>query len=152
METDLVNRIEKIIEAHLSNEQFGVSELALELNMSRSNLLKKVRKQSGLSVSQLIRQIRLEHAMEMLKDSSLTVSEIAFKVGFSSVSYFIKCFGDHYGYPPGEVGKASQALEANHSTAHTHQLAAIMFTDIEGYTALMQKDEQKAIELRSRHR
>ena len=152
MENDLLNRIKKIVEEHLSDEQFGVSELAGELNMSRSNLLRKVRKQSGLSVSQLIRQIRLEHAMELLKNSSMSVSEISYKVGFGSVSYFVKCFGDHYGYPPGEVGKTSPAIKDDPSTLHTHQLAAIVFTDIEGYTALMQKDEKRAIELRNRHR
>ena len=152
MENDLLSRIENIIEEHLADEQFGVSELAAELNMSRSNLLRKVRKLTGLSISRLIRQTRLEHAMEMLKSSSLTVSEVSYKIGFSSVSYFVKCFGDHYGYPPGEVGKSAPTMDINASTSQTHQLAAIMFTDIEGYTALMQKDEQKAIELRNRHR
>ena len=150
-----MKRITEVIEANLSNENFGVSELAREIGMSRSNLLRKIKTSTKLSVSQLIREVRLQHAMEMLRQTDLTVSEISFKVGFSSTSYFIKCFHDHYGYPPGEAGKDglneddSQQIE---DLTKSHQLAAIMFTDIQGYTSLMQRDEVKAIEYRNRHR
>ncbi|MGN7514395.1 MAG: helix-turn-helix domain-containing protein [Allomuricauda sp.] len=98
-----------IVLQHLSDEHFGVSELANAMNMSRSSLLRKCKKQTTLSASQFIRQIRLEEAMELLHDSDLTVSEVSYQVGFGSTSYFIKCFREHYGYPPGEVGK--QAFE-----------------------------------------
>ena len=94
-----------IIQENLDNEHFGVSELATAMHMSRSNLLRKCKKQTQLSASQFIRQIRLEEAMELLKDSDLTVSEVSYRVGFGSTSYFIKCFREHYGHPPGEVGK-----------------------------------------------
>ena len=104
-ENDFLRKITEIIEENISNEQFGVSELADRIGMSRSNLLRKVKSSTNLSVSQFINQVRLKKAMEMLKDSSLRVSEISYQVGFSSPSYFIKCFRDHYGYPPGEAGK-----------------------------------------------
>lgn len=97
------DKVEALIIEHLSNEQFGVSELASALNMSRSNLLRKIKKVSKLSVSQFIRKVRLEKSMEMLRQSSLTVSEVSFNVGFGNTSYFIKCFREYYGYPPGEV-------------------------------------------------
>jgi TolB-like protein/AraC-like DNA-binding protein/Tfp pilus assembly protein PilF len=93
------------IEKNISNELFGVSELAEEMSMSRSNLLRKVKKETNLSVSQLISQIRLRKAMELLRAGSLNVSEVSDQVGFNSTSYFIKCFREYYGYPPGEVGK-----------------------------------------------
>ena len=96
-----------IILENLDNEHFGVSELAAAMHMSRSNLLRKCKKQTELSASQFIRQIRLEEAMELLKDTDLTVSEVSYRVGFGSTSYFIKCFREHYGHPPGEVGKTS---------------------------------------------
>ena len=105
IENDFLNKITEIIKENISNEQFGVSELAREVGMSRSNLLRKVKKLTKLSVSQFIRQVRLKNAMGMLRQASLTISEISYKVGFSSTSYFIKCFHDYYGYPPGEVGK-----------------------------------------------
>ncbi|MER3317024.1 MAG: helix-turn-helix domain-containing protein [Allomuricauda sp.] len=96
---------EAMILKHLSDEHFGVSELANAMHMSRSNLLRKCKKQTQLSASQFIRQIRLREAMELLKHSELTVSEVSYRVGFGSTSYFIKCFREYYGHPPGEVGK-----------------------------------------------
>jgi len=111
MENDFLNKIIRIIEENLSDERFGVSELANKIGMSRSNLLRKVKKLNGQSVSQFIRKVRLENAMEMLKENDQTVSEVSYEVGFGSTSYFIKCFHDQYGYPPGEVSK--KKLEEN---------------------------------------
>gem|GEM_PF-117053 len=155
-ENEYLKKVTRIIEENLSNEQFGVSELARELAMSRSNLLRKINKLAGMSVSQFIRQVRLRKAMEILRqEKTLTVSEVSYRVGFNSVSYFIKCFHEQYGFPPGEAGKQTPPEnhpEEQNQHTHTHQLAAIMFTDIQGYTALMQQDEQKAVEFRARHR
>jgi len=103
-----LTRLQEIIEENISNEQFGVSELAGEMGMSRSNLLRKVTKATGLSVSQFIRKIRLEKAEEFLRDETYTVSEISYKVGFNSPSYFIKCFREQYGYPPGSIEEHNQ--------------------------------------------
>lgn len=94
-----------IVHEHLDNEHFGVSELAAAMNMSRSNLLRKIKKATRLSASQFIRQIRLEEGLELLKEDELTVSEVSHRVGFGSPSYFIKCFREHYGHSPGEAGK-----------------------------------------------
>ncbi len=105
MENDFLNKITAIIEENLSDERFGVSELAHAIGMSRSNLLRRIKKINGQSVSQFIRQVRLENAMDILKKNDQTISEVSYEVGFGSTSYFIKCFHDHYGYPPGEVSK-----------------------------------------------
>ncbi len=102
---DFLERAKALVLDHIGDEQFGVSGLARQMGMSRSNLLRKVKKNTGISVSQFIRQIRLEEGMKLLKLQTLTVSEVSYEVGFNSVSYFIKCFHDQYGYPPGEVGK-----------------------------------------------
>jgi TolB-like protein/AraC-like DNA-binding protein/Tfp pilus assembly protein PilF len=104
-ENDFLNKVKGIIEENISNEQFGVSELAREIGMSRSNLLRRIKKLSNLSVSQFINQVRLKDAMELLREQTLTVSEVSYRVGFNSTSYFIKCFREFYGYSPGEVGK-----------------------------------------------
>ena len=109
MQEDFISQLTSIIEKNVDDEQFGVSELAEAVNMSRSNLLRKIKKQTELSASQFIRKIRLEIGMELLKEAQFTVSEVSYKVGFSSSSYFIKCFREQYGCPPGEVGK--QKLE-----------------------------------------
>lgn len=105
IEVNFIDQVESIILENLSNEQFGVSELAEYMSMSRSNLLRKIKKHTQLSASQFIRQVRLKKGMELLKQTSLNISEISFQVGFGSTSYFIKCFRDHYGYPPGEARK-----------------------------------------------
>lgn len=102
---NFIEKAESLILENISNENFGVSELAASMHMSRSNLLRKIKKETQLSASQFIRQTRLNEAMTSLKDSSKTVSEVSYQVGFSSTSYFIKCFREQYGYPPGEVGK-----------------------------------------------
>lgn len=148
---NFLQQLTSIIEEHISEEQFGVSELADAINMSRSNLLRKVKRSAHVSVSQFIREIRLRHAMELLRHSDATVSEVSFQVGFSSTSYFIKCFHDYYGYTPGEVEKLTESPDVIKSTL-PHQLVAVMFTDIEGYTALMQKDEPQALAFIQRHR
>ncbi len=107
---DFLKKITAIIEENISNENFGVSELAREAGMSRSNLLRKVKSLTNLSVSLFIRQARLKTAMEILKQESLNVSEVSYRVGFSSTSYFIKCFREHYGYSPGEVRKGDSGV------------------------------------------
>lgn len=125
-ENDFLSKLTEIITAHISNEKFGVSELAAEIGMSRSNLLRKVQKLTKLSVSQFIRQVRLQAAMELLRQTSSNVSEVSFQVGFSSTSYFIKCFKDYYGYPPGEVGKRdvseSDTTQIKHLSFKKHSL------------------------------
>jgi len=147
---DFINQANTLVLENISNEQFGVSELAELMNMSRSNLLRKIKKHTQLSASQFIRQVRLQKGMEMVKEDTLTISEISYQVGFGSASYFIKCFREHYGYPPGEVFNLDKS--DGESPELQRQLVAIMFTDIKGYTALMQEDEKKAIAYRELHR
>lgn len=108
MDDQFLNKLTEILEANLENEHFGVSELAHALGMSRSNLHRKIIVASKISANQFIRQFRLQKGMEILKHTSFTVSEVSYKVGFGSPSYFIKCFHDYYGYPPGEVGNRDE--------------------------------------------
>ncbi|WP_088340903.1 helix-turn-helix domain-containing protein [Robiginitalea sediminis] len=106
--SEFIRQAEAQVLEHLADEAFGVSELAAALHMSRSNLLRKIRKDAGLSASQFIRRIRLDQSLEMLREGNLTISEISYQVGFGSTSYFIKCFREQYGYPPGEASKTGK--------------------------------------------
>jgi TolB-like protein/AraC-like DNA-binding protein len=165
-ETDFTIRLTAAIEKNMANEQFGVSELADEMNMSRSNLLRKVKKEYNLSVSQLISQVRLTRAMELLRSTSQNVSEVSHQVGFNSSSYFIKCFREYYGYPPGEVGKRDAVAAAipvgtlpddNHyptsaKVAHNKRyitmataVLALVLAAIWTWSALHPEDEEKSI-------
>ena len=107
-------KLTEITEANITNPQFGVSMLAKELGMSRYNLHRKVNEITKITVSQFINQIRLKKAKEILRHTSNTVSEVAYEVGFSNVSYFIKCFHEYYGYSPGEVGSREKETEESY--------------------------------------
>jgi len=93
------------VEANLGDENFGVSELAQKIGMSRSQLFLRVKSDTGKSVSQFIREIRLNKGFKLLHQSNLNVSEVAYEVGFGSPAYFNKCFHDYFGYPPGDAKK-----------------------------------------------
>lgn len=91
-------RLNELIETNMSNERFGVSELASEMHMSRTTLHRKIKSATGQSVSQFIRNARLSKALELLKQDNLTVAEIAYMVGFGSAIYFIILFvGPYFG-------------------------------------------------------
>ncbi len=98
-----IKKIGDILLVNLENEQFGVENLAEELNLSRSQLHRKLNAINGKSTSQFIREFRLEKAMKMLQNNVATASEIAYRVGFGSPTYFNTSFNQYYGYPPGEV-------------------------------------------------
>lgn len=102
-ESKIIVKLKAILEANLGKENFGVKELAREVGLSRSSLHRKVHAYNGNSTSQFIREFRLQKAMELLQENELTVSEIAYSVGFSTPTYFNTCFKDFYGYPPGEA-------------------------------------------------
>ncbi|RKN83320.1 helix-turn-helix domain-containing protein [Ulvibacterium marinum] len=98
-----VEKLEEIVLANIGNENFNVEELARTYGASRSQLHRKLKRIKGQSVSQFIRELRLREAMKMLRNDVASVSEIAFRVGFNSTSYFNTCFHERYGHPPGKV-------------------------------------------------
>ena len=103
MDQVLIEKLNKILEVNLDKEDFGVKELAFEAGLSRSQLHRKLQSIKGKSTSKFICEFRLKKAMEMLQNNVATASEIAYRVGFSSPTYFNTCFHDCYGYPPGEA-------------------------------------------------
>jgi TolB-like protein/AraC-like DNA-binding protein len=105
MDHTFTRKLTDIILANLENESFGVKELAHETGMSSCNLNRKLHFISRKTINQYIREVRLQKAMEMLQQESITASEAGFKVGFSSPAYFSTCFSEYFGYPPGEVKK-----------------------------------------------
>ena len=109
-EFDQLSRSDKFLQklnhailTNLSDEYFGVEQLAQEMSMSRAQLYRRLHDINGKNASQYIREYRLKRALEMLKRDVASVSEIAYRVGFNSPSYFNKCFHDFYGFTPGSV-------------------------------------------------
>lgn len=111
MSKTFVDRVEQIILARIQEEKFGVGDLAKELGLSRSQILRKIKSETGKSVNKFIREIRLREGAQLLKDDELTASEVAYRVGFSSPSYFNKCFLDQYKVTPGEYKKNPEGSE-----------------------------------------
>ncbi|MEL6558476.1 MAG: alpha/beta fold hydrolase [Bacteroidota bacterium] len=88
------------IENHLSNESFGVDILSRETGVSERQLQRKIKSLTNKSPNQLINSLRLNKAKELLMLQQYTVAEIAFMTGFSSPSYFSKCFKKEFGISP----------------------------------------------------
>ena len=109
-----LGRLREAVDANLTNDQFGVEELARQMGMSRSQLHRKLTTTTGQSVSQFIREYRLERGMELLKQGDLTAVEVADKVGFGSATYFNTCFNEYFGFTPGEAKHKAIEL-SNHS-------------------------------------
>ncbi len=95
-----------VVKANMEDETFGVEELGHELAMSRSNLHRKIKALTGKSTTDFIRTIRLKEAAAKLISSDDQISEIAYKVGFNSSSYFIKSFKKEFNMSPGQYKQA----------------------------------------------
>nr|WP_299339227.1 tetratricopeptide repeat protein [Allomuricauda sp.] len=98
-----LQQIGLIIAKNLDNSEFTVDEFATEMSMSRVQLYRKMKAIIGYSTSDFIRQYRLKKAYEYLQNQKGTVSEIAYDVGFSNLSYFTKAFKEVYDCKPSEV-------------------------------------------------
>jgi TolB-like protein/AraC-like DNA-binding protein len=105
-----IDKARAIVLKNLSNDIFGVGELASELGLSKSQTLRKVKAVTGKSVNQFIRELRLEKAAKLIKKTDDSIAEISYKVGFSSPSYFNKTFSKYYGIAPGEYKTKSASL------------------------------------------
>jgi AraC-like DNA-binding protein/TolB-like protein len=108
VENDFTHRLTEIVNANLQNEHFGTEELAAQMGMSHFSLHRKVKKDCNKTISRFIRERRLEKSKELLQNENLSVSEIAYQVGFGSATYFNKCFHEFYGVSPGEYRKKSE--------------------------------------------
>lgn len=102
---NFLNRCISAVEKHMSDSEFSVEELGKEVGMSRSQLHRKLKALIDQSTSEFIRNIRLKRAAELVKNKYGNTAEIAYEVGFNSVSYFIKCYKEVYGKTPGDLEK-----------------------------------------------
>ena len=103
MDAVFLQKIREAVEANLDEETFSVVELGNQIGMSRSQLHRKLTALTGYSPNEVIRNMRLERAKQLLDKKTATVSEIAYLCGFNSPAYFTKCFKEYFGTTPGEV-------------------------------------------------
>lgn len=115
VENKFMYEVTEIIIAHISEENLNGNIIASELCMSRTSLHRKLKSIAGISAGELIKNIRISKATSELLQTDSTISEIAFRNGFNSLSYFSQCFTGSYGMSPKEyrqknaTGTASSA-------------------------------------------
>ena len=98
----LMERIMKVINEHLSDNDFNVEVLTQEAGISRAQLHRKMKELTGLPVSEFIRNIRLEQAIRLLKEQKINVTQVAYAVGFSNLAHFSTVFRKQFGVSPTE--------------------------------------------------
>ena len=98
----LMERIMKSINEHLSDSDFNVDQLCEEVGISRAHLHRKMKDLTGIPVSEFIRNIRLEQGARLLKEQKLNITQVAYTVGFSNLGYFSTVFRKHFGISPRE--------------------------------------------------
>tara|TARA_R110000868_G_scaffold137115_2_gene350562 strand:+ start:23073 stop:27224 length:4152 start_codon:yes stop_codon:yes gene_type:complete len=103
LDKKFITKVLEYINNNLADENLNVEQLAEELFLSRSQLYRKIKALTGHTANEFLRNIRLEKAKEMIEQGHESISEVSFKVGFSSPSYFTKCFKSHFGALPTEL-------------------------------------------------
>ena len=98
-----MHQVRSIMKTHLSDENFGIPQLCQELAMSRAQLYRKFEALTNVPVGKFIRTLRLRKAKELLENSSLNVTEVAFEVGFRNLSHFSTAFKEEFGVSPSEA-------------------------------------------------
>jgi AraC-like DNA-binding protein len=99
----LLEDILQSIDNNLTSDAFGVEMLCRELGMSERKLQRKLKAITNKSPNQLITSVRLHRAKELLTEQEKNIAEAAFKTGFSSPSYFTKCFKKEFGITPSDL-------------------------------------------------
>lgn len=102
LDSNFLKKCNRIIEENLTQSDFSVEQLSAEVGLSRVHVYRKIKHLTGFSVSEFIRNIKLRKASVMLLESGKSVAEVAYDIGFSSPSYFSKCFKDLYKVAPSE--------------------------------------------------
>jgi signal transduction histidine kinase/ligand-binding sensor domain-containing protein/DNA-binding response OmpR family regulator len=97
-----LKQVRTVIEKNMMNESFGIENLAEELMISRSKLHRKIKSLSGITTSEFVNLVRIKKAVELITKENYMFSEVAYQVGFSSQSYFNRCFKKVYNVTPKE--------------------------------------------------
>ncbi|MDK2770899.1 MAG: response regulator [Flavobacterium sp.] len=100
-----IAKLESVLEKAIPNSEFNAETFAEEMHISRMQLHRKLKSLFGVSATEFIRNERLKLAADLLKNEKLSVSEIAYNVGFNDVGYFSKCFKEMYHVSPSDYQK-----------------------------------------------
>ena len=111
----LMDRVIRSINDHMSDSDFNIDVLCGEAGISRAHLHRKMKNITGISVSEFIRNIRMEQAARLLREQKVNISQVAYSVGYSSLPYFSAVFRKHFGLAPREFAdqQAGQTEDTN---------------------------------------
>ncbi len=104
-EAQFLDRFNAYLEENLSNPELDIDQMSAQMCYSRAQLHRKIKAQTGESPIKLLRKARLERGQQLLKTTPLTISEVAYEVGFTSPSYFTKSYKEHFGVTPSSLAK-----------------------------------------------
>lgn len=100
VDNEFIQKMLNYIHENIQESDLSVELLASKVFLSRSQLYRKIKTLTGVSVNEFIRNVRLEKAKELIELGNDNINEISYKVGFAYPAYFTKCFKDKYGHPP----------------------------------------------------
>lgn len=98
-----IDNLKEAIKKNMSNPNLRMDDLGDKIGLSRVQMYRKVKVLTGLSPTELLRQMRLQRAAALLSSTTKTVAEIAFEVGFNTPGYFSKCFKEQFGKQPTDL-------------------------------------------------
>ena len=107
----LLKKLLQYIEERLVDPELNVDDICSEVGVGRTQLYKKVKSLTGLSIAEMIREIRLKRAKQLLQGRKFNVNEVAYMVGFSDADYFRRCFKAEFGITPSEYNKGLELKE-----------------------------------------
>jgi len=90
------------IELHIDDSEYAVNDICITLHVSRAQLFRKIKACTGATPVDIIRQVRLRKARQLLQNTDLAIQQICYSVGFNLPSYFSKCYKDYFGISPSE--------------------------------------------------
>ena len=105
IEDPFFQKFAELIEKHLANPELDMSQISRSLGMSRTQVFRKLKALTGKSPTAVIRSIRLQKGKELLSSEDLTISEVAYEVGFTSLNYFSTAFFEEFGVRPSSLRK-----------------------------------------------
>ena len=111
LDNDFIQKTLNFIHENINESDLSVEVLASKVFLSRSQLYRKIKTLTGVSVNEFIRNVRLEKAKELIQLGDNNINEISYKVGFSSPSYFTKCYKAKFGHLPTQLDKEATDLE-----------------------------------------
>ena len=103
LDKEFIEKVLNYINDNIGNPDLNVELLAAQLNLSRSQFYRKIKALTNQTANEFLRNIRLQKAKQIIEKGNTNISEVCYKVGFSSPSYFSKCFKSYFGLLPTEV-------------------------------------------------